>query len=88
MQEWSELFSNRDYQRIRLDTFGNISISTVWLGVEHDCGMFYETMILGATDEPQWRWRTEAEAIAGHERIMSDIRNHVADFVNQLLEGN
>ena len=56
---------------ISMNRFGNIYVSTVFLGIEHYSGMF-ETMIF---DDPklnnyQERYETFKEAIEGHNRLI------------------
>lgn len=55
-------------------------VSTVWLG--HDLGfgegppVIFETMVFGVDgwEDFQDRYRTEAEAQAGHDRVLADIK--------------
>lgn len=70
-------------------------ISTVWLGIDHRCGgkgppIIFETMIF-VSEDPEvhpvirdmdtecWRYCTEAEALAGHDRVVAAVRNMLAD---------
>ena len=60
-----------DCRTVALDTFDDITVSTVWLGIDHQYGagppLIFETMIFGGPlDEEQWRYSTENSAIAGH----------------------
>lgn len=76
---WMQSMSNR---RIALDEIGNIRVSTVFLGVDHDFGgkgppILYETMVFGGTDETerdQWRYSTRSEAEAGHAQALASVR--------------
>ena len=52
-------------------------VSTVFVGLDmnfHDGPpLIFETMVFGPAgcmDGDQWRWSTEAQALAGHERIV------------------
>lgn len=80
MEQWSELVGNLEYKRVAYTTMGEVVVSTVWLGMNHnfdDVGppLIFETMIFGGdlADE-QWRWATEAEALDGHEKVVGEAR--------------
>jgi hypothetical protein len=77
MEVWSNLHRNRDYRTVRQDRLGDVLVSTIWLGMNHafdDNVLIFETMIFdGERDGEQWRWTTEAEALAGHQAIMDEI---------------
>ena len=60
-----------------------LSVSTVFLGMDHayDAGPpeLWETMIFGGDrDEETTRYRSWDDAIAGHERIVNELRAVVA----------
>lgn len=75
-QEWSEMFKDVRLQQVAQDRVTDsegrdVSISTVWLGLDHSFGhgdpLIFETMIFGGShDQDMWRYSTRAEAIAGH----------------------
>jgi hypothetical protein len=80
LMEWARLFEDKTYQRVAATEIGNVHISTVWLGINHNWGagppLIFETMIFGgAHDEYQERYTTEAEALAGHERACDLVRS-------------
>lgn len=80
--EWERLFSNEDYKRVALFETGDVSVSTVWLGLDYNWlgspPLIFETMIFGGDrDSEQWRWPTEAAAIAGHDQIAAELREEV-----------
>jgi hypothetical protein len=82
LREWSAKFEDKEYKRVALDAVGEASVSTVWLGLNHQWGdgppLIFETMVFGGKhDEDQWRWSTEADALAGHERIVAALRDGV-----------
>lgn len=73
MMTWARsFFENDDAKRVALTEHDGVSVSTVWLGLDHQYGdgppLIFETMIFGGDhDEYQWRYSTEAEALVGHE---------------------
>lgn len=72
MFEWARLFEDNDSRKIGSDKRGDILVSTVWLGLDHQWGdgppLIFETMIFGGEhDEEQWRYSTREEAEAGHK---------------------
>jgi hypothetical protein len=78
LMQWMKLFEDREYQRVALDEYGEIRVSTVWLGLDHNWGngakAIFETMVFGGKhDEEQWRYATEAEARAGHAEVCSAV---------------
>jgi hypothetical protein len=69
--EWSRLFEDHEYRRIRESSINGYWISTVWRGYVDGT---FETMILDSLalfDGERWQFATEAEAIAGHERAVA-----------------
>jgi hypothetical protein len=84
--EWAMWFENMERRRVAQDTIDNNWVSTVFLGLDHNFRpsgdpILFETMVFtdgesGSMD----RYRTWAEAAAGHERIASMLRHelHVA----------
>ena len=76
METWAQLFKRDDYKRVASDWIGDAHVSTIWLGMPL-LGNF-ETMVFGgALDCEQWRWATEAEAVAGHAVICELARESV-----------
>ena len=68
MDEWAERFKDN---RVALEERGDVSVSTVWLGLDHQYGdgppLIFETMIFGGEhDQDQWRYSTREGALAGH----------------------
>lgn len=62
---------HHDKWRLQTRLLGRL-VSTVHLELDHSFGaeapVWYETMIFGLIDEPQWRYHTREEAIQGHRR--------------------
>lgn len=80
--EWAEKFEDNEYKRVVATEVGDARVSTVWLGLDHgwngEAPVIFETMIFdGPYDEHQWRYSTEADAVAGHERIVKALREGV-----------
>jgi hypothetical protein len=85
-EEWARLKFDAesrkvsDYARIGLDEWDDVRVSTVWLGMDHQFGdgppLIFETMVFGGPlDDYQWRYVTEAEAIAGHDQVVAKVRD-------------
>ena len=71
VMEWGTCFEDKDRCRVALSEEGDISVSTVFLGLDHQYGdgplLIFETMIFGGeNDEAQWRCSTWEEAVAQH----------------------
>jgi hypothetical protein len=54
-------------------------VSTVYLGMNHQWGdgppLIFETMVFGGDEgEPCWRYSTEEQARAGHDRVVAALR--------------
>ena len=75
VMEWGKWFEHADrvVQVDILGTFEEITVSTVFLGLDHSFGMgpipvLFETMIFGGPhDQYQERYATWDEAVAGHQ---------------------
>jgi len=67
-----------DSRRVAKTTVGSVDVSTVFLVLDHNWGdgppLVFETMVFGGEGEPQWRYATWDEAIAGHERVVAALR--------------
>lgn len=94
LKEWSEELGNETLHRVELSTWPDGTfVSTVFLGLDHSFGggapVLWETMCFGprsgASDafEPQWRYRTEAEARVGHRAVAAWLEGGLSleDFV-------
>jgi hypothetical protein len=83
--EWAMWFEDTSRRRVAQDTIDNNWVSTVFLGLDHNFRpngdpVLFETMVFtdgesGSMD----RYRTWAEAAAGHERIASMLRRELRD---------
>jgi hypothetical protein len=80
MMTWARWFENIDNRRVAEDYIGNVHISTVCLGADHNFRgrgdpVLFETMIFrGPLDKEQWRYCTYAEAERGHAEAVTQAR--------------
>ena len=88
LQQWAQKFEDADYRHIARDVIGPeepldpaplITVSTFWLGLNHDWGsdepLIYETIIVGAEhDGTSMRYATESQAREGHRRVVDELR--------------
>jgi len=86
MEQWVELLRDFDYKRVALTRLtDDISVSTVWLGMEHAFTFadhdpdypvhIFETLVFGGTmDGEMWRYGTEAAALDGHADVVEHVR--------------
>lgn len=77
--EWAKMHEDVDRRRVARDAVGDVEVSTVFLGIDHNWGggppLLFETMIFGGKhDEYQERYSTRAEAIAGHARALEMVK--------------
>lgn len=82
IEEWTRaLESNR---LVKQETIGNIFVSTVFLGVNHQFGdgppLVYETMTFGndALSICE-RYSTRPEAIAGHAEVAEQVKQFLGE---------
>jgi hypothetical protein len=79
MKRWAASFNDTDNRRIGEDHIGNQVVSTVWLGLNHNFGdgtpLIFETMVFGGPhDQFQDRYHTEQEALEGHQRVVTALK--------------
>lgn len=78
--EWFRLLETPDYGVVENTRLRDVEVSTVWLGLAHNHGgdgppLIFQTVIFGlGEDEPTFRYATEAEARAGHEKAVEAVR--------------
>lgn len=80
MLEWTLLFEDVAYRVVEQTQVEQLLVSTIWLGLDHGFGtrgedqpLQFETMVLPDFDF-QARYRTEAEARAGHAKAVEAVR--------------
>lgn len=80
LEGWCALLRDHDYRRVALDYIGDVKVSTVWLGLDHNYfgdgpPLIFETMVFGGPmDQDPYRWSTEEEAKAGHDMAVDAVR--------------
>lgn len=73
---WLKTFGDN---RVAKTTVGDVEVSTVWLGIDHQYGdgppLIFETMVFdGPLDQECERYSTEEQAKAGHEAMVARVR--------------
>jgi hypothetical protein len=81
--DWERMWDDFENRQIARTQVGDVDISTVWLGLNHQFGdgppLIFETMIFGGThDEWQWRYATKEAALAGHDQAVALVRDPAA----------
>lgn len=79
MPTWASKMEDETYQVVARTHVGEVFVSTVWLGINHQFGdgppIIFETMVFGGPlDEEQVRYSTEAAALAGHDQMVARVR--------------
>lgn len=81
LKTWARWFeASIGKRRIAGETLDEAWVSTVFLGLNHQFldgpPLLFETMIFGGEyDERMWRWTTRHQALAGHDQIVTALRN-------------
>lgn len=83
-EQWAERLET-DERIITQTKVGSYTVSTMWLGLDHDFlgdgpPIIFETMVFGGDNwQPfeQDRYSTQGEALAGHEAIVEKLRRHI-----------
>lgn len=75
--EWAARYEDAESKRVALTKVGDVEVSTVWLGLNHNYGegppLIFETIVFGGHDEVCERYATEEEALAGHARVVAEL---------------
>lgn len=89
MLKWADGMQDN---QVALHEIRGYKVSTVFLGVDSGHGvitggppMLFETMIFAAEngdelDLRQWRYPTEAAAVAGHDQVVATVRDRLAEL--------
>jgi hypothetical protein len=85
--QWAALMEANGDHHVANDLIGEVRVSTVWLGLDHNWGpgppLIFETMVFGGTmDEDQWRYPTEAVALAGHDQVVAMVKRAEEQLAN------
>lgn len=76
LMKWAAWYETAPARRVALDRVGDVTISTIFLGLDHNFSMkgppiLWETMIFGAPfNERMWRYCTREQALAGHAKAL------------------
>lgn len=76
VDEWTDLYDDKDYRRVALAKIGDVEVLTAWIGISYGDGTMgsYESLIF---DDDRGidgcYYATETEAKAGHERIVAAL---------------
>jgi hypothetical protein len=78
LREWGEWRRSTD-RRIARDEINGVTISTVFLGIDHGFGygapVLFETMVFGGElDQEQERYTTYEAAEAGHAAMVARVK--------------
>jgi hypothetical protein len=82
MAEWGRwLVECADQRIVARDEIGDVTVSTVFLGLDHgwgegDAPVLWETMAFRngkALDDPMWRYTSLKAAIAGHAKAVASV---------------
>jgi hypothetical protein len=84
--EWAHWFENPTNRQIENTITEDVTISTVFLGINHDFSftdlakkrpILFETMVFGGThDQFQWRYSTLGEAKQGHYELVTAVQEN------------
>lgn len=80
LRQWVELMEVGLDRHVADDMVGLVRVSTVWLGLNHNWSgsgppLIFETMVFGGVhDEDQWRYPSQAAALAGHDQVVTMVR--------------
>lgn len=81
LERWTLWFETSD-RRVALDKVGEIVVSTVFLGIDHGFGgpplLFETAAFLEGEDIELERYGTWDEAVAGHARMLSEMKKRNA----------
>lgn len=85
LMEWARRYEFDD-RRVASSTIGDVRVSTVFLGLDHQFGegppLLFESMVFGGKfDGYQARYSTWAEAEAGHRIAFAMAREEIGGFV-------
>lgn len=78
LMDWAAAMEGDDRQ-VADDSVDDVRVSTVWLGLNHNFNpdgppLIFETMVFGGDDDGwQDRYSTEAQARAGHTKVVATL---------------
>lgn len=82
--EWARWMSEHHSRRVELTEMGNISVSTIFLGLDHNYSsegppLLFETLVFGGPNdqEKMRRYSTWDEAVEGHKEVVKEVKSQV-----------
>jgi hypothetical protein len=89
IREWARQFDD-DQRLVQRDEYGDITVSTVFLGIDHSFGegrpLLFETMIFGGEhDGYQTRCSTWDEAVEQHKIACVIVSNSIMLWIKRNL---
>jgi hypothetical protein len=84
--EWGEFFEDADARRVALTEIGNVQVSTVFLGIDHNFSgkgapLLWETAVFGFEDcDIFGRWASEEAARDGHAAAVLMVKARLAEL--------
>jgi len=91
VEKYVSYLSDFSYRRINLTSIENFSISTIWLGINHNFNgkgapLIFETMVFYQGDDKDHelqnnieRYATESEALEGHKQMCELVMKYIED---------
>jgi len=91
MLQWGKWLSDWKNKRVAETSKGQITVSTVFLGMDHNWGsgppILFETMIFGGKyDQEMWRYYTWEEAEEGHKKACQLVGLTIIYMVQKILK--
>lgn len=83
LDQYCSLLKDESYKIIAQEHVNELWVSTVWLGVRHWGGNFFETMVFKGVnndlsgdwkEQSMYRYQTKEEAIKGHCEIVKNLK--------------
>ena len=86
--QWMDDSANRQQRQVNFSTFNNVSLSTVFLSLDHNHygygePILYESLWFGGPfDGHSSRYKTRDEALLGHQRMLEEYLNELLSSRN------
>ena len=91
--KWGQWMSSGINKHVAKTTKGNVTVSTIFLGIDHNFinggnpPILFETMIFGGQyNEEQWRYCTWEEAEEGHKKACQLVGLTLIYIVQKILK--
>lgn len=86
MRRWGRFFEDTDNRRVGAEEVGDVRVSTVFLGLNHQYfdgeePLWFETMVFGGEhDQDMDRYTTWEQAEAGHKEVVRRLKEGLAPW--------